>query len=312
MVKLILDTDLDTDCDDVGTFAVLHAMADAGLCELLGVVCSVPISDCAPAARALNAAYRRPEIPVARVAVPDYPDSPTWEAYRRNRTRMYGSPHTGGYPTLLAEGQSAEAEDAVRLYRRLLADAPDGSVVILAIGTLTALAQLLDSGPDDLSPLDGEALVRTKVLELVSMALAPYPYGRDDFNWLMDSVSTDRVLRDWPSLLTVSHAGHFVLTGARFVAALPPDHPARRAYVAFLGGEGRVRPSWDQITALWAVLGPKSPLAASGPRGLAYDAYKGQHHWTAYESGPVRRLVTPLLSDSALAVEIENWMLRSV
>ena len=38
--KVIFDTDMYTDFDDVGALAVLHALADAGECEILGTVVS--------------------------------------------------------------------------------------------------------------------------------------------------------------------------------------------------------------------------------------------------------------------------------
>lgn len=39
--KVIFDTDMYTDFDDVGALAVLHTLADAGECEILGsVVCT--------------------------------------------------------------------------------------------------------------------------------------------------------------------------------------------------------------------------------------------------------------------------------
>src|SRR5438046_2179973 len=34
-VKVIFDTDMDSDCDDVGALAVLHALADRGEAEIL-------------------------------------------------------------------------------------------------------------------------------------------------------------------------------------------------------------------------------------------------------------------------------------
>ena len=37
-VKIIFDTDMLTDFDDVGALACLHALADAGECEILATV----------------------------------------------------------------------------------------------------------------------------------------------------------------------------------------------------------------------------------------------------------------------------------
>jgi len=34
-IKVIFDTDMDTDCDDAGALAILHALADNGEVEIL-------------------------------------------------------------------------------------------------------------------------------------------------------------------------------------------------------------------------------------------------------------------------------------
>src|SRR5687768_16854650 len=39
-VKVIFDTDMDSDCDDLGALAVLHALADRGEVEILATVTS--------------------------------------------------------------------------------------------------------------------------------------------------------------------------------------------------------------------------------------------------------------------------------
>ena len=59
--------------------------------------------------------------------------------------------------------------DALAIYRKALASAPDGSVVICSVGALSNLEDLLRSRPDDRSPLPGAELVRTKVKNTVIM-----------------------------------------------------------------------------------------------------------------------------------------------
>lgn len=53
-VSIILDTDMDTDCDDVGALAMLHALADNGEAEILGIVCDAPTVWGAPCIEAIN------------------------------------------------------------------------------------------------------------------------------------------------------------------------------------------------------------------------------------------------------------------
>lgn len=64
------------------------------------------------------------------------------------------------YPHRFPSGQ--DYPDAVALYRRILSEQPDGSVVVVAVGPLRNLANLLRSRADDASPLDGRALVAKK------------------------------------------------------------------------------------------------------------------------------------------------------
>ena len=47
MTHVLLDTDIDTDCDDVGALAVLHTLQTQRLTTILGVICSVPFRCCA-------------------------------------------------------------------------------------------------------------------------------------------------------------------------------------------------------------------------------------------------------------------------
>lgn len=81
---------------------------------------------------------------------------------------------------------SSAVPDAAEGYRRMLSQAEDRSVVIAAIGFLTALRDLLMSPPDDVSPLDGVSLVALKVRKVVFQGgwYHPlHPNGHTTFNW---------------------------------------------------------------------------------------------------------------------------------
>jgi hypothetical protein len=58
---ILLDTDIDSDCDDTGALAILHALATEGSILIAGVVCSIPVNACARAAMAINSWYGRPD-----------------------------------------------------------------------------------------------------------------------------------------------------------------------------------------------------------------------------------------------------------
>jgi pyrimidine-specific ribonucleoside hydrolase len=84
--------------------------------------------------------------------------------------------------------ENAQVENAVTLYRRVLAHQRDHSVVIITTGFLTNLADLLQSPADSLDNRDGKQLVKQKVKKLVSMA-GRFPQGKE-FNLNKDSAAS--------------------------------------------------------------------------------------------------------------------------
>ena len=87
-VKIILDTDMISDYDDMGAMACLHAMADAGECEILATVSCTRDNGSVAAVEICNTYYGRGDIPVGRIC-----RSPStaqrkrlpWRCSRRNR-----------------------------------------------------------------------------------------------------------------------------------------------------------------------------------------------------------------------------------
>ena len=63
-VKIIYDTDMDTDCDDAGALAILHALADRGEAEILATVVSSRYRWSVPCVEAINRYYGRPDLPI--------------------------------------------------------------------------------------------------------------------------------------------------------------------------------------------------------------------------------------------------------
>lgn len=311
---LILDTDIDTDCDDAGALAVLHALADRGEVAMLGVVCSVPVRACATCVAAINAWYGRPEIPVGLIRIPGWETDPNYAPYRKGRDHVRNHIYNEAVGRPWAEAHPEwEPAEAVGLYRRILAARPDGSVTICAIGTLSALAQLLESGPDEHSPLPGRELVACKVRELVTMALGSYPQGQDSFNWRMDLRAAGAVVNHWPTRLVVSEWGEAVQTGAHLTAVASEEQPVARAYRIYLGGQGRTRSSWDQLAVHYTVRDGAGVFVANAGYTLVLDATAGVHHWRRSWPGDRERLwLTPLVGNDALARVIEDLMVASL
>jgi hypothetical protein len=124
------------------------------------------------------------------------------------------------------------------------------------VGYLTNIRYLLESGPDEHSPLTGLELVRTRAKRLVAMGgtFPAHTDPREFGNFKPDAAATAIVARDWPRPLVFAgdEIGDHILTGATLVTT-PPHNPVRRAYELYFGEPGRQRPSWDQTAVLHAV-----------------------------------------------------------
>jgi hypothetical protein len=294
---------------------VLHALADLGECNILGVVVSAPpVEPGIGAVRAINHAYGRPDLPVGAASIA--PDDSSWCSYHEHRRLLSEGLIEGFQPfnhvVAASSGlQQTPATDAVTLYRSLLTNAPDGSVTICVIGTLNSLAQLLDSGPDTISPLSGHELIAMKVGKLVSMAVTDFPFGYEAFNWRMHLASAAHVLHNWPTPIVVSSRGDHVLTGSRFCALAPPQHPVRIAYETFLAGQDSNRPSWDQIAVLTAVRPEESDIySLSEPHSITLDATSGRHDWHEYKEGCPRFYTQSQMSDSDLEQALDELICK--
>lgn len=175
-VDLILDTDLGPDYDDVGAMAVLHALADSGQVNILATVSSNRDEQVVPCIEVINTYFGRPDILVGAPKCDPGVTLTTW-----HKTKW-----TDVLPAKYAHrtGKSSDAPDAVKIYRKVLSEQPDTSVVICTIGFFSNLKDLLNSSGDEYSPLTGKELVAQKVKRLVSMA-GLFPNGKE-FNVYCD------------------------------------------------------------------------------------------------------------------------------
>ena len=239
-LRLIFDTDIMGDVDDVGTVAVLHALADLGEAEILvmGVSSKNPWSPLCLSA--LNTYFGRGDIPLGVLKGPG--------SSKRSR---YAKQIAEEFPRKLKSLD--EAPDAARVYRRVLAARNDKSVVIVSVGFLSNLRDLLMTKPDGLSPLDGRELVAKRVKAWVCMG-GQFPQGPEACNFRRDAPAAAYVIEHWPTPIVFSggELGIRVQTGAG-LTTLPADSPVRRAYELYNGLTNRA--SWDQTAVLYAVRG---------------------------------------------------------
>ncbi|GGB25018.1 nucleoside hydrolase [Puia dinghuensis] len=247
-IPIIFDTDMGPDYDDVGAIALLHAFADSGKCTILATMASNRYEGVAAVLNVFNTYFHRPDIPIGVPGgnAPDIRDKQHW-----TDSLLANYPH--------AINQNTDANYAVTLYRKVLAKQPDHSVVIVTVGFLTNLADLLETNPDDISPLDGLELAKKKVRLLVSMAGA-FPRGKE-FNINRDVSAALAVSKDWPS--PIIYSGFEI--GKRIKCGLPlvnnntiqhdPVKDVFRISIPQSPEDAQGRSSWDETAVLVAING---------------------------------------------------------
>ncbi len=237
-VKVIFETDMTLDVDDVGALAVLHGLQTEGKVKLLGV-CYNEVHPLAPdVIDAINTYYNRGSIPIGiyRKELKE-PDPADYFSRERNFD-VDNMPHDP-FDNMVA--------DAVALYKHILKTQPDSSVVIISVGFLNNLHDLLKDP-------EGLALVKSKVKQLAVMG----GLNNDGFNFTRHDLvdQSQYVLENWPGILVTTDVGGDMITGETLSSTTPIDNPVRRAYeLEWHQGPDIGRSSWDPVTVLYAVYG---------------------------------------------------------
>ncbi|GEP43603.1 nucleoside hydrolase [Brevifollis gellanilyticus] len=250
-VKVIFDTDMETDCDDAGAMAVLHTLADRGECEILATVTSVRDVNSIATVDAINRYRGRPDLPLGMVKSAGVLE-PT----------KFASKIATEFPHRVT---SAEAvPDAVMVYRDVLEKQADHSVVIITVGYLTNLKNLLQLPASDGHP-SGLDLINAKVSKWVCMGgnfVGNPPKDElklGNVNFQRDAKSAYEVIHHWPG--ETVFAGREVcsvpsgLQIGESLASTPADNPVRRAYEHYFGGKAKNRHVADLATVLYAIRG---------------------------------------------------------
>jgi inosine-uridine nucleoside N-ribohydrolase len=269
--NIILDTDISSDVDDVGAVAVLNALADQGKAQILAMMVSSGDPWSGPCLDALNTSFGRPDIPIGVIKNAAVTHVSKYTKFIANHYQN----------NLLLNG---DAQEAFKLYRKILADQPDGSVIVVSVGYLSNLARLLKSRPDEYSSLDGKNLVLKKVKTLICMG-GQFPSGRE-WNFYQDVKATNHVINHWPTQITFCgfEIGNQILTG-KVLRDAPENHPLRVAYLLYNNITNRQ--SWDQAAVLLAVYssGEKYKYWDISTKGKVIIDSIGKNTWNNEEKG---------------------------
>lgn len=272
MRKFILGTDWWSDCDDAVALRLLTRAMRAGEAALIGV----GINACAEHSAASLVGFLRADglggIPVGidRAAT----DFSGVTKYQRRLAEKHAP-----------DVKNSDTPDAVRLYRRLLAEASE-PVELIEIGFLQVAAAVLESRGDDISPLTGIELFKKKVSRAWVMAGRWDVDGGREHNFCNNARSREAgkvfcELCPVPVTFLGFEVGCGVISGGRVLD--PEDH----LYVAMCDhGSAGGRDSWDPMLVMLALIGDAERAGYDLVRGFAsVDAECGANHFRVSPDG---------------------------
>ncbi len=300
-VRIILDTDIDSDVDDVEAVAMVHALADQKKVNLLGVIVTSDDPYAPLCVSAINKYFGRPKVPIGFL-------KNQREIIHRERYK-YTKQISEEFPHGLKSHE--KAEDAVLLYRKLLSKSPDSSVVIVTIGHLSSLQNLLKSGADKISSLSGKELVEKKVAKWLCMG-GLFPAGKEANFFNPDPLSTVYCLQHWNKPVTFAgwEIGKNVITGGQYLKdKIPVKSPVYRAYQLYNNFAGRS--SWDQI-AIFLLLDVSKKYFDTVKDGYCEVKVDGSNKWMTDKDSPYQEYLVfkPNADQKELAKVIDDMVLN--
>jgi pyrimidine-specific ribonucleoside hydrolase len=269
-LHVIFDTDMSTDYDDVGAITLLHFYADEGRVKILATIASSQAPHIAACLSVFNTYFNRPGIPIG---------VPFGKANNESDSQKWSDSIIAKYPHKIQS--NAQAMDAVKLYRKILAAQPDNSVTIITVGFFTNIANLLQSKPDVYSALNGGQLVNRKVLRMVSMA-GQYPSG-SEYNMDDQAASSIYIFKHFtkPVIFSGFEIGEKIHTGLPLIhndkISNDPVKDVFRIAIPQSPDDANGRMSWDETAVFVAVNGP-APYYKLVPGKVSINA-NGSDSW---------------------------------
>lgn len=196
---------------------------------------------------------------------------------------------------------TASVEDGYKVMRRKLAESKDGNAIIITVGSFCNMSNLLLSGPDEISPLNGVDLVARKVGKVCVMggtfdSANMFP----EWNIKGDIPSSQRLFDLCPVTMVVSgwEVGNAVLYPAESIENDFGDvneNPLTVAYTHY-AKMPFCRPTWDLSSVYDAVASDRNAYGISGPGRIVVDEQgitrftpdaNGRHYYLTISPGQV-------------------------
>ena len=271
MRSFIIGTDWWDDCDDAVAMRLLTKAHKRGDICIRGIVINACMEDSVRSLNGFLSLEGCGNIPVGiDLEATDFGGNPPYQKRLASHSTRYTS--------------NQDAENCVRLYRKILANAKT-PVEIIEIGFLQAFAALLESGADDISPQTGLELVRNKVAKCWVMAGKWTADGEKENNFCRNQrarAGSNLFCQKCPVPITFLgwEIGYNVITGGN----LSPDDHLHQVLVDH--GHPNGRSSWDPMLALLALIGDAEKAGYACVFGTAsVDAQTGENYFVRSENG---------------------------
>lgn len=284
-IPLILDSDFGSSTDDLFALMMLHHYIDDGLVDLKGVVVDREGEKNAQLVDIFNTYYGHPNIPVGL------------ERNGVKKPRCF-IPYNGivdlkdsqGNPLFKRTLDNTSFPDGYKLYRQLLSKADDKSVVIVAIGFVTTLAELFQSGPDEFSQLSGLDLFEKKV-KSVYIQSGRFESGDSLSGYNMRAASRqsaifyDKLPHNVDIVMSPSNIGDLMDYPPKDVLvdlSYTEVNPIKSVYTYYTCDTGQRM--WDTNCLVNAVLGDDEYILS--PRGYVTFVDKGEESLMLFKQDP--------------------------
>lgn len=233
--NIIYDTDVGNDIDDTEGLDLLYKFMDEGKVNLLGICLNKKGELTAKFVDIMSKWYGYPDIPVGLLRT----DAPTGNDAEQCYTgKVCAMTNEDGTPVFETNGWDyAALPDPNKVYRKLLAAAPNHSVTIVSVGFFTNLANLLDTPGDEYSPLDGRELVKKKV-KMLSLMAGRFKDEVREYNVRIDIPSSQKIMAEWPSEMVflpweLGEQVHYPAESIENDFNWTPAHPLKEAYIRY-------------------------------------------------------------------------------
>ena len=207
----ILDTDLGSSTDDLVAMTMLYDAHRKGDIELKAIMVNRPGIPNMRIADIMNTYYGFDGLAIGKPN--NAPQNAQIFIDYGSMAMPENNQQSTNFKRFYTDEQLTQMQYAEDLYRQILSEANDTSVVIFSIGFPTNIAHLLESKADKHSNLDGVALVAQKVKALYIQGGHLSNYSDEpEYNLLQDPQNAQILIEKWPTKIYFSPGE----TGERF------------------------------------------------------------------------------------------------